>query len=151
MLGSRLQHRGGRACALFYLLPSPHIACSNPSLSLYCFLQVRIEPDDETRARHAQQDDYSGPEFDSEEDWDDADRQQYLQNDLENVRQQYTSSDSISGILEELGLAQYEDAFTNKLGVTDEADLAFLEEEDLQSIGIKGPKARRLMEIARNL
>merc|ERR1712086_13722 len=134
-----------------HIHPGTHdlrVECSDPDFNIEA---VRIEPDDETRARHAQQDDYSSPEFDSEEEWDDADRQQYLQNDLESVRQQYNSSDSISGILEELGLAQYEDAFTNNLGVTEEADLAFLEEEDLQSIGIKGPKARRLMEIAQNL
>jgi hypothetical protein len=136
------------------------VECSDPDFNIEA---VRVEPDDETRARHAQQDDYSSPEGESwntgddysEEEWDEADRQQYLQDDLENVRQQYNSapsgSNSISGILEELGLSQYEEAFTSELGVTEEADLAFLEEEDLQSIGIKGPKARRLMEVARSM
>ena len=84
-------------------------------------------------------------------------RGEYLNDDLENVRQQYMSEDAggdpvrdlLEDLLEELGLMEYADAFDVELGVTECPDLAYLTLEDLQGIGIRGPKARRLLEVCK--
>ena len=113
---------------------------------------MRIEPDDKTRANASRQEDegdYSDYSED-EEPWGEEDRQEYLRDDLANVREQYSGGgDPLSDLLDEMGLSQYAAAFNDELGVTEMADLEFLTEEDLNGIGIKGPKARRFLQVCK--
>ena len=53
---------------------------------------------------------------------------------------------SLSSFLQENGLENFEAAFRGELGCTEFGDLAFCEDKDLASIGIKGPKQRRLKQ-----
>jgi len=125
------------------------ICCNDPNFNIEA---VRIEPDDKTRANASRQEDegdYSDYSED-EEPWGEEDRQEYLRDDLANVREQYSGGgDPLSDLLDEMGLSQYAAAFNDELGVTEMADLEFLTEEDLNGIGIKGPKARRFLQVCK--
>ena len=75
-----------------------------------------------------------------------------LNADVDRVREQYSQGgggecESLSAMLQEMGVSQYESALTNDLGVTEAADLEYITAEDLAEIGIRGPKARRFLAV----
>ena len=77
---------------------------------------------------------------------------QTLNSDIQRVQEAYSAGGdgggggSLSNMLGELGMSQYEDAFINDLGVTEVEDLKYVTAEDLAEIDIRGPKARRILQ-----